>query len=133
MATFEDINLALNTIQNIEGLRKDIRANATAYKADIQSGRSDSVKLAEIMKADANEYMKRLLWQQDIFASVDKKSKLTAGLLSLGATIDEAVLLVQEMTDSANATISSNLKSPASIRSRSDSILTEIVQHDMVW
>lgn len=132
MANFEAAQMILHTIQNMEGLRKDMRANAVGYKADVQ-GRLTISQAAKIMKGDATEYLKRLQWQKSIIDTPAKKTKLFNGLAVFGITEAEVISAYLEMKASADNTIAATLTTKTEIEARTDAILTEVSEHDTVW
>lgn len=120
MATFSDVGLALQIVQNVYGLCRDMADNAAGYKQQIGAG-ADPTKVAEIAKADAEQYRRRLKWIDDAIASdsggVTESLKVfgidLAELESLHATLDGAAAAVQTanpkdgkgVTDAADATL----------------------------
>lgn len=131
--TLEEFNILIQATQNLEGLRKDMRQNAQAYKADISSGRLDTKKCAEIMKQDAFQYQRRLKWVSDIRSDSAKNQKLQNALGMIEASDQELANVILEMKNVADFVGAATLDTPEDINSVADSILSSVEDHDKVF
>lgn len=131
MVTMEEITLAFDVVRNLEGIRKDMRRNAVAYKNLLST--ESVIDIATIMKQDASEYLKRLNWHIPIISISNKNQLLLNGLASLNIDNAELILSIQELRISAEATLKETLETKKSIDKRSAKILVEIIEHTTLW
>ena len=132
MATLEEYALARDTIQNLEGLRRDMRRNALGYKADNATGRVSLAQLAVIINQDAAEYLRRLGWQ-DRVDSLSIRLKLSNGLSALSVTIQEVRGAVAELKAAATVLRDAAKMTTAEIDMAADSVLNSVTAHERVW
>ncbi len=132
MATLEDFHMVVQTTQNMEGLRQDIRANAESYKARLVRGEELAV-VATIADEDAGEYLRRLQWQRDIFDAPTRLTRLTTGFSALG--IDEAEVRVewQELQDASTFQQGARKTTAGELNQTADEVLSRVVSHDRVF
>lgn len=130
--TIEQYNLMNQVMQNITGLRRDARANAEAYKAALTAGRPAD-KVAEVMKADASEYLRRLDWIKDLVADAGGKAKVEGALSALGINKAELYAQYNELRASAQATFDAAILTEADINGRADAVLSEVTPQTLLW
>ncbi|MBW1725983.1 MAG: hypothetical protein JRJ62_00095 [Deltaproteobacteria bacterium] len=133
MATLEEISLILDSISNINGLRKDVRRNAEGYMQSLANGQT-YLEVDAIIREDLVQYTRRLDWQKVIFLSGANSTKLGNGAAALGLTnadliaAHNEVRTVVDFLDSQPAATSD-----ASIESAKNYILNNIAQYVTVW
>ena len=132
MATLEEYALARDTIQNLEGLRRDMRRNALGYKADSVSGRVPLTQLSIVMTQDAEQYLRRLGWQ-DRVDTAPIKIKLSNGLSALSVTIQDVRAAVTELKAAATTLRNAPKTTSTEIEAAADGVLTSVIVHEFVW
>lgn len=130
--TIEQYNLMNQVMQNITGLRRDARMNAEGYKAALTAVRPAD-KVAEVMKADASEYLRRLDWIKDLVADAGGKAKVEGALSALGINKAELYAQYNELRASAQATFDAAILTEADINGRADAVLSEVAPQTILW
>ena len=131
--TLEEYTLARDTIQNLESLRRNMRRNAQGYQADLTSGRVPFDQLVVVMGQDAQQYLRRLAWQDTLAADGVKRTKLATGLTAMGLVPAEIVDVIVELKAAANTLSSAPKGTPADARDAADALLASVAEHAMVW
>lgn len=80
MATVAQIALALDAVRNLANLRRDIKANLSAYAEEVAKKDADLAVVQRVLEADASEYIRRLDWHSDEALA----GHLVAGMEALG-------------------------------------------------
>lgn len=124
---FEKIFLALQVVQNLSGLRRDMIANAEGYKTS-----ADVASTAIVADRDAGEYLRRLGWHESL--SVAEKVKLVDGIGALGGVTekqhdDEIVALKAIATSLRDA----NKNNRAQLNAAADGVLASLPRHTRLW
>ena len=132
MATLEEHALARDTIQNLEGLRRDMRRNALGYKTDTASGRVPLAQLAIVIGQDATEYLRRLGWQDRVDTGTIRV-KLSNGLSALSVTIQDVLGAVTELRAATIALRNAPKMTTVEIDAAADGVLNSITAHELVW
>ena len=91
MATSEQFHLFIQALQNMEGLRNDMRRNAQAYSSDVQSGRLTIAQVQDVARADAGQYQRRLKWMVDIFNNPTRRARLIGGITAIAGDVQELI------------------------------------------
>ena len=126
MATFENVGLALQLVNNIHGLVANMRDNAgsqTGYKSQIAGGWSPET-LATIMVEDANRYLERIKLVTDTVTA--NQAGVSAALQALALTLSEANSLKTLLSGVANHTKAADLSTAAAINAEADYILATV-------
>ena|SRR5687768_2867834 len=140
MATFENMNLAFQLVQNICGLVVNQRDNAAGYKAQVTAGYpiEDTIVdgqtrsgIKTIMKADADQYLARIKWVTD--AVTANQTGVTNALQALGLTLSEANSLKTLFTNVANHTKAADLSTYAAINVEADYILANVPNWQRIY
>ena len=132
-ATLEEFNILMQTNQNIEGLRRNMRDNATGYKTSIATNRLTVAQCADIMRQDATEYKRRIKMMSDFYADPAKNTKLVNGLTAIGAQRSELVGYAVEMKSAADTVLSATLETASDINTVSDNLLSSVPSHDTIF
>ena len=127
MATFEQIGLVFQVIRNIYGLVNNMRDNANSYKIDTRG----VVYVGDIMKQDANEYIRRMGWITSL--ATRNQTLLSNALSVLGLTLANANNLKTTLLDVANHTKLANLSDQTKINIEADYILANVPNYERVW
>jgi hypothetical protein len=122
MTGLEKLKVIIQVATNLEGLHRDMRANANAYKAAV--GTKPAATIIAIMKADADEYLRRLGWHDALTAGHRSELSAFAALLGIDGAemVDDHQLLKSVATDLKNANLTTN----AHINNASDQILAAV-------
>lgn len=128
--SLENVTLALHSIQNLEGLRLDMRRNALSYKANVAE---HFERVVEVMGRDAAEYLRRLGWQRAIAQDQAKRAKLVDGLQRLNIVISEAAGYLTELENAATALRDAPKTTAAEVTTAADAILAAVSPSDRLW
>lgn len=132
MAGFETVMMALQTMQNLENLRRNLRDNAQAYKAYLAAGRPVP-QIAAVMQGDALEYLRRLKWQKDIADTPARRAKLLDGLAAWGISEAEATAFYSELRQASVAQRDAVIVTGADVTATADAVLASVSTHDQVF
>lgn len=133
MATSEQFFMATQALQNFEGLRNDIRANAQGYQADVASGRLTVAQAQQIAREDAVQYRRRLKWVRDILDAPVRKARLLAGVAVIGVTESELAADYMEMNSVAVPLTTVTWADAAAVNATVAQILAAVPAHDRVF
>ena len=89
MATLVELNLALQSIQNLAGLQRDMVGNAQFHKSQAVGGKP-LAPIIQAMQACAASYQTRLGWVSVVTGDSAKLAQLTTGLTALGGSMANA-------------------------------------------
>lgn len=134
MAALESIALLLQVIRNLEGLRRDMRANAKSYKANLAAGRTPA-QVAIVMEQDAREYRKRLDWLDPFRVPGTKRDVLLNGFQRVGVVESDAVDILTELDPviTAQFNLSTSTPTAAQINNGMDTLLATVPPHQSLW
>ena len=90
MATAEERRLANEAILVIEHIRSNMRRNALGYKQEVLAN-IPTASIATKMKADADQFQRRLKRLRVAFTDPGTRPKLISGLVADGVTRQEIV------------------------------------------
>lgn len=130
MATFEQVGICFQFVNNVFGLVRNMRDNATGYKSQITAG-ANAVSVGNVMKADAAEYNRRIDWMTQAFAR--NQTLMTNALNALGITLAEANSLKTTLKSVADHTIAATLTTGAQVNTESDYILANTPSFERLW
>jgi hypothetical protein len=130
MANLEQISMARQTIQNVVGLRANIRSNCLNYKQQL-ADKTPAAKVFSILQGDVSGYQRRIKMQADVMSAPARKARLEAGLQAHGIDDminfrDELILLKSVVDDLATTT-------EETIVTRSDAALSALPEYDKVY
>lgn len=130
--------LAMQVIENLEGLRSDMRNNATNYIniANAIDGSGSGITLNElqtVIKNDANEYIKRLQWCAAVYNDTARHSDLIAGLNAVGIATADAINDYTTLLNFAQAQSNGSFTTTTEIRTAANSLLSNLTPHDSLW
>jgi hypothetical protein len=131
MTTFERFQLLSHAIQNLEGLRKDMRRNAQAYATQAQSATLTVAQITSIVSQDATQYQIRLAWVANI--PDDIRAEMASWLPTIGMDASELVSAYQELKAAADAQQNAALTTYAQIINGATAILNMIPAHYSLW
>lgn len=131
--TIEQFRILFQVIENMEGLRRDMRQNAARYKADGISGRISLASVITVMRGDAAEYNRRLDWVLNATQTARISNKLDAAIAALGLVRTELIADYTAMRTVANQQASVALSDLASVNAAADSLLAFLPAHDFLW
>jgi hypothetical protein len=128
MATFDQIALALQLVQNLQGLKRDMRANATGYKRQLAAGKV-TADVGDVAARDASEYLRRLDWHGAVMAK-DKD----AALVALGIDPTEESALVDSLRIIATGQQDAlSVKDAGAISAAADAVLAATPDPLTLW
>lgn len=138
MTTLAQVHLTMQAIQNLEGLRRDMRSNANVYItiADAIDGGTADMTLANLValiQADANEYQKRLQLILAVYNDTTRQSDLVAGLQALGVALADAKSDYQELLTYANAQSNVTINTTSDVRTAANHLVNNLPAHDFLW
>jgi len=128
--TFERAGFITQLIGNVYGLTRDMRDNATNYKARVTAGQNIAT-IAAVMVADAGLYLTRIGWIND--AVTNNQTLVTNTLADLGLTLSQATSLRDTLTTVAQHTQAAALTTGAQINTESDFILASVPSYARLW
>lgn len=129
MTTFEKFRVTLQIVQNLEGLRDNMRDNALAYKAAVLSEKSVG-SITQVIRADASEYLRRLGWVNDIPGAT--KAELLNFFALVGLAKAEVASVLTELTGAANIQ-AAVLDTVNSVNTVADAVLATVSAHLKLW
>lgn len=130
--TLERGGLAEQIVTNLYGLIRNMRDNATDYKARVAAGRPVAGIVA-VMVSDANAYLVRIAWITSLF---DRNPALASSALGdRGFTTAQATALRDTLATAANHTITASpaLLTGALINVEADWVLANIPNYERLW
>ena len=130
MAMMREIWLAQKAIQNLEGLRDNMRRNAQGYKDALANSRPAADVLINIQK-DVVQYIKRIKWMEDITDDTARQAHLKAGIEALGVT--DVAEIATDYQECKAAAQNLNQATELTITQRADQLLSGLDAHDQVW
>lgn len=130
MAMIREILLAQQAVQNLTGLRNDMRKNAQLYKDTLADGRP-AADVLTIVQKDVQQYIKRIQWMEDIAGNPTKQAHLKAGIEALGVT--DVSEVATDYNECKAAAQNLNLVTESTIVQRADQLLTDLEAHDRIW
>lgn len=133
MATAEQFFMVMQALQNMEGLRADVRRNAQAYQADVISGRLTLSQVQAVAREDAVQYLRRLKWMADIFADLNRRTRLIAGMTAVGITETEMKASHDEIRAVAVPLTTVTWADAAAVTTTVNQILAAVPAHDRVF
>lgn len=128
--TFERLGLVDQILSNVYGLIRNMRDNATGYKAQVTANVALAT-IAAVMVADANQYLLRIQWITDAFAR--SSVLMNAALGDMGLTTAQAVALRDTLQSVANHTKSATLTTGAQVNTEADFILANVPNYERLW
>lgn len=134
MATFEDLKLIFQAHANLENLRRDMRANAQAYKAAIATRTVEQI--VPVMIENTTEYLKRLKWSADAWADLAIRAKVQSGLAALSIPQSELTGAYQELkavADAERTAQDAGITTAPGITAAADATLAGIASHATIW
>lgn len=131
MSALENFRLVLQTVQNLENLRSDMVRNANEHLSMI--GVVETTQLATMIDDCADEYLRRLQWQQDVFDVVSRRNNLSAGLAQIGSDLTEVGDIVDTLRTRANQIKAAAKTTDGEIITLCNLIITNVAKADSVW
>lgn len=134
MATIEEITLALQTVQNLAGLRDDMRQNAADYKARLARGQ-DATSIARVLNANNQQFRRRIGWVKTLAQDVADggRAKLVNGLTALGLDLTHVDAYFTELSAVADRVAASPPATAAEITAAADDYLASVAQERRLW
>lgn len=129
----ERLLLIFQTMQNIQGLRKNMRDNALGYKSAVAADAGKAAQIAVIMSQDATQYLARIQWQQNLLDGGANQSKMSEALSGLGSSLSEMQSKMSELQTAANNLSSALKTSVAEINTASDAVLSQVAAATYVY
>ena len=131
MSAFQNLRLLMQCVDTLEGLRRDLRANAQSYK-DNSNGLT-LAQLKAVILADGQEYQRHLQWIVDIPQS-DRDAALTVAS-ALGMDSQELINAYQFLKGLADLQVANapGYASFSQISNGSDYILANVPAHYSLW
>lgn len=131
MATFENVGLALQLVDNAHNLVRNMRDNANGYKRAVLGGVHTLEQIKEVMLKDAGQYLFRLQWMTDVVAR--NSAGVSAALGALNLTMAEAGSLKNTLVAVAEHTTAATLNSANQINAESDYILANVPNFERIF
>ena len=130
MATFENVGLAFQLVNNVHGLVRDMRDNAAGYKLAVAGGKPVEA-IATVMVADADQYLIRIQWVTAVVSR--NQAGVVSALAALGLALSEASSLKATLTGVCNHTKAANLNTSTKINTESDYILATVPAFERIY
>ena len=127
------LRLLLQADQNLSGLQRDMRNNATTWKAMAQAQSVPLPTLAQFMNDAATEYQKRLGWITTAQADTANWTKLSTMFATLGGTAADFNQTVNPLNAVANQLGPADKSTYAAIITACDQILAAINAPLSLW
>lgn len=127
------LRVLLQADQNLSGLQRDMRNNATAWKAAAQAASVPVGTLAQWMNDAATQYQTRLGWITTAQADATNWTKLSTMFATLGGTAADFTNTVNPLTAVANQLGPADKTSYAAIVTACDQILAAINAPLSLW
>lgn len=103
MATLLELSVALQTIQNLAGLQRDMVNNAKIHKSWCLAGTIPVNLILVKITECADAYLVRIKWVTNVTSDATKLTTLTNGLVALGGTVSNANATVTFLKNAVNA------------------------------
>lgn len=137
MPTTEQMQLALDFMQNLQGLRRDMRRNAQSYKDTVTAGLVSLTAVLDVMRQDADQYQTVRLgrYAQRLLSNAAVRTKLLAGMTAFGVALADLQSLYSELKTAADAfqTAATAAQTAADVNAAADALLAAVAAHDTVW
>ena len=126
----QQLILVIDTAKNLEGLRRDMIANAEEYKARLTDG-ATAPEVQALIIANNEQYKKRLGWVKDLYDN--HTTAFTTALKAIGITIAHTLAIYQELKAITEATDTADLTTEAKITGASNWVLNNLDSHLTIW
>lgn len=126
MATFEQLGVMNQVINNLYGLINDMRDNAQGYITN-----AANPGIPAIMVADANQYIRRLNWLVNL--GQRNLTMLTNALAIFGFTVNQANNLVNSLLAVANHTVAAAPQNSDQVTTEANYILANVPNYERLW
>jgi len=126
----QQLILVIDTARNLEGLRRDMIANAEDYKT-LVAREEDTTRIRELILANNEQYKKRLKWIKDLYDN--HQAIFTSSLEAMGITITHTLSIYQELKAITEATDTADLGNGTKITTAADWVLNNLASHLTVW
>lgn len=130
---FQVLHLLLQIEQNINGLQRDVRANAAAWKASAQAQDVPVATLAQYLSDAARSYQARLGWLSALQADTGNWARVTSLWLILGGSVADFESLMTPFATIANLLGSADTSGYGQIMAVCDQILSAIDAPLSLW
>lgn len=130
MATFETASLGLNVFNWVSNVRRNIRENCQAYKAQITAGRPVA-GVAAIANADAAEYLKTIGGLDLYISDVNRRAKLLDALAVFGIDQTAAAAELSALRAAAEGQRDASKTTANQINNMANAILAGLPSYDL--
>ena len=130
MTTFEKWNAMKQIIENLEGLRRDMRSNASAYISAVSDG-NPLAEVIAVVRGDADEYLRRLTWISTIPASI--RAELLSFCSLIGLDGAELTNLYVELKRFADQQQIADLTTGPKIIAAANNLRNNLLDHFRLW
>ena len=127
------LRLLLQIEQNINGLQRDVRANAAAWKASAQAQDVPVATLAQYLNDASISYQIRLGWLAALQADTASWAKVTALWSILGGSVADFESLMTPFAEIAHLLVVTDKSDYATITVVCDQILSAIDAPLSLW
>jgi acyl-CoA synthetase (AMP-forming)/AMP-acid ligase II len=128
-ATFAQIQITLDFVRNLEGLRLDIRRNVQAAQALIANDPTKLAQLAALIAQDCQEYLNRRLGTYAAEFIAAHLSDLQAGAAALSLSPAEATAAINEMRAAVQALAAADMTTVANLNAALAAVLIAVPAH----
>jgi len=118
---------------NIRGLQKDMRANATNWKAAATAQNVPIATLAAWMNSAATSYQTRLGWLTTLQADATNWPKVRNMFIAMGGSVADFTAMMTPLTAVANQLGPADKSTYAAIITACDQILTAVEAPFSLW
>lgn len=127
------LHLLLQIEQNINGLQRDVRANAAAWKASAQAQNVPVTTLAHYLNDAARSYQTRLGWLAVLQTDTVNWAKVAALWAILGGSASDFESLMTPFADVAHRIDGADTSGYGAIMAVCDEILSAIDTPPSLW
>lgn len=129
MATFETAELGIRVFQWASNLRRDIRRNASRYKAQLTAG-VPVATVAATANADAAEYLQTIAALDVFISDTNKRAKLLDGLSIFGIVQATAQTEFSQLRTAAEGQRDANKNTATQINNMANAILSGLPAYE---
>lgn len=130
MATMESAMLSMEVLRWASNVRRNMRDNAQAYKAQLVGGTAVA-EVATVMTDDAGEYLKTIGGLQQILGTPESKAKLIDGLSVYSIDITETEAEFATLETASIAQRDAPKKTAAEINTAADAVLAAVAPYEL--
>lgn len=130
--SLESLSILLDSVSNLNGLRRDIKNNAAGYLSALSNGVPVDDVVA-VINADFAQYKRRLGWQKTLADTPAERAKLSSAAQGVGADINEIIGIYQELVTPVDYVIANPPATAVDVAQMADYLNNNISTYTTVW